>query len=794
MWSALRRDPAKPLCAVCDSQVFENLGTFDPKTQSVDISLPVSPNCAGCATSWGCFTRWTGLTRPVEKHIYLNGSLWAAVSTNFATAGDKTLLQSVISRLRQEKCPHRTVALSRVLPSAVEAIAARDRWWHSPLRTIVGLGVPVFSFLGAWAAWGQKVTRAEPFPKILGGNFYTKVVLWYLRGWFQTGRLFEGPSVTRRERRWSLVASFLGGACACALLLLMAKPSTANWRFCADPPPPEAAPGAGALETSAPPAEAVGSAERLNAEGLLPAETPPHQEVNDPRVTMTVERPRESEVERLGYPVAPDLVDAQHFEEHPDSVAAAVNGRIAGKHIKYKPSPHQRRKLKRLVATAKRLIFSPARIAAWLDKHQAIKDIASKKWSKETLEAALKQIAEKELGAPVSYQAKVKSEVLPRRNKAPRLVLDAGTSGQIAMLTTMACFESLLFDWFAGHSIKHKPKKDACREIFKEMDLSKGRILEGDGSAWDVRCSPGLRQQVETPLLHHIAEHLFRHGETPDVVMDWWKSDLAEREQSKRRVVYRKGRAFAKLTMDAFRASGDRGTSCLNWWVNFTCWTTVLLEAPWAVIEKPNEKIFEGVYLCFYFEGDDSLLCTSTKKTMQDIQDQWTLLGFEMKIKDCKEGDAVIFVGMTSQIRCGKAGLCVIPEPNRNIAGIAWTTSTKAGTKEKCLMGYARAMMFEDYPPLANYFMAVSRHWGGKPDGPLSREDQFKIYGDYQEGRKAPDFEVPVDCDWTPGRELVEAYTGGTMPHEAESALMGLDTIGPTDRWVSRYLPVTMLA
>lgn len=305
-------------------------------------------------------------------------------------------------------------------------------------------------------------------------------------------------------------------------------------------------------------------------------------------------------------------------------------------------------------------------------------------------------------------------------------------------------------------------------------------------------------------MIERVAELLFQHGDFPDSIRAWSNADLKARAANTRKVVYTKGKAFAKLTLRAFRASGDRGTSCLNWLENFIAWSCIILPKPWEAVADPSREKFGDIIFRYFFEGDDSVVNTNSKMSREEIVDQWTSLGYNMKLLERQKGDPIVFVGMTTRVEDnGRASSCVMPEPNRNIAGCAWTTSGNITRQERRLIALTRSKMFEDYPPLAAYFAGIAEHWSSgvvDPDGalteaPLERECQFKIYGDFNPNRRVAlaDFDVDLTRDCEAGRRVIEAYCGVTFTPAQENALVSLGAVGPDDRWVAHYFPREML-
>jgi hypothetical protein len=518
---------------------------------------------------------------------------------------------------------------------------------------------------------------------------------------------------------------------------------------------------------------------------------------------------------RVAYPLGPDLVKSQHFEENETNIAAAVHGRIGGKAQPFKPSATMRRKIKACVTQYKHTIYTREKIMEWAATHTCLSDLVSKKWTAEMTRHAVDELLNWGVGSErQNWLAKVKDEILPDRGKAPRLVLDAQPEGQLLSLVVVKCFEDLLFDHFKEESIKHKPRHDAVMGIFKKLNGEKrGRLIEGDGSAWDTTVGPELRHLLEDELLQRVAEILFEHLDVGETVHTWVRAGLDDRAKMKRLVMYKKKKAFGVLILRAFRASGDRGTSALNYLVNATLWACILLDDPAAWIREPSRKWYRMrngewiLHICAY-EGDDSVLRTTSRMTDTAIELEWKSLGFRMKLDVRRPGDALIFVGMCSYVmEDGSVAPVAVPEPNRNIAAAAWSLSdVPSFTKAVSLA--ARASTFGAYPPLANYFGAIGRHWLAQTgtffpisQGRMDRDTQMFLFGDYRPdamvtfedilGRRPEGW--PGDQEMMPfGRAAIEAYVrmkGGAqgvplsecraLSPAQEAVMMGLDKLGP---------------
>jgi hypothetical protein len=229
-------------------------------------------------------------------------------------------------------------------------------------------------------------------------------------------------------------------------------------------------------------------------------------------------------------------------------------------------------------------------------------------------------------------------------------------------LVVVKCFEELLFSHCEDRSIKHLPKMRAVRRAMARLLKKNAGVVEGDGSAWDTTCSDDVRKHIENPILFHITEIAIRMGLCPD---DWGIAHMKECTKAKLKAIFRDKEGIFKLVMDAIRRSGHRGTSCLNFWINFVMWTCSIFPKPELFLDSSRrsaeditgqERWWSGV-----FEGDDSA-CTLHPK-MKEGDDLavkflkwWSDWGFNMKIVFVKK--RLTFVGI--HIACDEGELISI--------------------------------------------------------------------------------------------------------------------------------------
>jgi len=463
--------------------------------------------------------------------------------------------------------------------------------------------------------------------------------------------------------------------------------------------------------------------------------------------------------------IGPDLGPVEAFSTTGPNAQAAVKKRISP------PTPNISTKLRKTIdRTVKKLcktVFSEDRIRAWRAENPNFEDMSSKKWSAERWRNTVATVlGESDPHIEQSTQIK-ENEVLPAAGKAPRLIINCGDKSQVMMKLLIKCVEENMFDYYEEASIKHVPKHDAMKRIANRLYQTKGcNIIEGDGSAWDACCNSEIRGLIENQVCEHVAWVLGNDVEVPK----GWLDDTLRDMRKKRFGAFLKGKDQPiRLDFDAIRQSGHAGTSCLNWLTNFICWLCVLCEEPWKMICKDKKGRLPWTYISridhkkhilqYAFEGDDSILATSedvhNERFQKHVFTEWKSLGFKMKLvlqgQECtwwkpsnpsdehpyvdkfKHGYAT-FTGFDFLV--GPKGLkdCYLPEIKRNIASSSWTTSRLVLDKPSTAHDIAaaaylsRALNFDSYPPLRNYFAQLGKSHALKTaDRPIDEPEAINL-------------------------------------------------------------------
>jgi len=283
-----------------------------------------------------------------------------------------------------------------------------------------------------------------------------------------------------------------------------------------------------------------------------------------------------------------------------------------------------------------RAVFSEKRIKRWAEEFLHFEDIKSGKWSIKRLEDSLNNLL-KEAYPKLNLKCAVKLEPM-QEGKPPRLLIADGDDGQLMALIVVKCFEDLLFEWFEDKSIKHTTKRKAIKRTIKHLTKKGAKLIEGDGSAWDTTCNATIRSQVENPVLRHILQVLTPYGVVP---AQWHEEHMKCCEKKELKLFFSKKLDKMRMTIDAIRRSGGRGTSCFNWWMNFVNWICSIFEHPERFLEptvrKGRDETGHERWWNGSIEGDDSLCSMFPPMRPGDAMDEiflgwWERQGFNMKI------------------------------------------------------------------------------------------------------------------------------------------------------------------
>ena len=368
----------------------------------------------------------------------------------------------------------------------------------------------------------------------------------------------------------------------------------------------------------------------------------------------TDDKGRKQVVGVLSQPIS---VEPNVYAQEALNAIKAIEERIKKKQRPYAGSKEDELKIKRMVWQSingkKNAPFSAKKVLDLI--HELIYEkIKSGKWTDSRVQETIEGLC-REIEPTFRLKGAVKLESMPEE-KAPRLLIADEDRGQVMALMSIYCIESLIKKHFPEKGIKGLPKKEAIKRVMKACKVPRKAakelvsIFEGDGSAWDTTCSAKIRGLVENPVIHHVANLVngFMYA-TPHT---WAEAHASVCAQEKLDISYTKNKEFQKLTIDAIRRSGHRGTSCLNWWMNYVCWHCAVFQDPEDFLDPAHRYGIDVTgqkrWFNSAFEGDDSFLVTAPKiqegkELHMAILQFWERIGFNMKIAIRKS--RALFVG-----------------------------------------------------------------------------------------------------------------------------------------------------
>jgi len=446
--------------------------------------------------------------------------------------------------------------------------------------------------------------------------------------------------------------------------------------------------------------------------------------------TADLEKPEKDQDTMGAVKIGPSYITPQTYTNAPENLASAVEHRVTAKINTFSPTPEEKARLMNFTKCTMRRgtnqwrgIFTKGAIEEWARNNPDLKELKSSKWSEERMAKAIEDL-HAHMG-PIEPKFAIKCEALPPKGKAPRMLIADGEVGQVCSLLTIRCFEDLLFARFHDHSIKHRSSDDALTETLTRMRGSgqhDQQLCEGDGSAWDTTVSEGLRDMTENDILWHITAIL---ADVSGIPREWGEKAMALNTKKKFKVKAKAKDKFTGLltrevseTIAAFRRSGHRGTSCLNWWINFTVWHCILTTEPELALD-PTRRWYPSalagggqVFVDYVMEGDDSLLCTRhVQEHSEEIAAAWHRYGFNMKLVWPEPGRHATVVGYNVYVdRRGPVPEEMMPEPMRGLVSSAWSTSSilkqeiRDGNGSPSYHGIAASSYLARYTAMAGRF------------------------------------------------------------------------------------------
>ncbi len=469
---------------------------------------------------------------------------------------------------------------------------------------------------------------------------------------------------------------------------------------------------------------------------------------------------------------------------------AAKRKRLDEKARPYTGTKADQKKIKKFIGEAcgykkNRAIFSIKRIQEWAEKNLHLDKIKSGKWSDKRLSDSLANLMAKAF-PEFNLKCDVKLEPMPE-GKAPRLLIADGDDGQLMALIVVKCFEDLLFEWFESKSIKHAGKRVAIQRVIKVLKKEGAKLIEGDGSAWDTTCNSTTRGQVENPVLKHIMQQLIPYGVVPQ---QWHEEHMKCNDAKKLKLFFEKKLDKMRMTIDAIRRSGHRGTSCLNWWENFTHWSCSIFKEPERFLDPTVRKGLDVTgrtrWWMGAFEGDDSLCALYPPMKPGDDLDKefigwWERQGFNMKIVYAT--NRATFCGYHIACNEGEPTGFACPELPRALVGAGVSTSATIikAAKEgdiNTVKDIAAAGALARAADFAGIFPTVSRKFHDyaksikRSSEIVDREMSMRVAG--EEGHNFTEIEATIESQnlqVTPTEELANLAAVG-----CQATMKELDT------------------
>jgi len=403
--------------------------------------------------------------------------------------------------------------------------------------------------------------------------------------------------------------------------------------------------------------------------------------------------------EVVGAIIGPIPCPPNVYAKSPNNITAAKSERLDKKARPYAGTKEDKKLLGKLVSHSisddrAHGIWTKKKIHDWLDTHvgDGFENIKSKKWSGPRLEASYQNLL-RDFYPEFKLSTDVKYEPM-QKGKAPRMLIADGDSGQLMGLITIKVFEDILFDHMKSKSIKHATKYDAIDRILSDqsngdaglrgLKHKSAKLVEGDGSAWDTTCNAQVRDLCENPVLLHIMTTILEHTEA-FAPASWHRAHYKECTRETLKAFFKNKYAQMKVHLPAIRRSGHRGTSCLNWWVNYCMWLCALFQEPEKFLDPTVRKGLDKAGNIRWwngaFEGDDSL-CAIMPALLPDSEmgklfiEFWDRAGFNMKLVFPKT--RATFVGVHIVCEDGVPTPFYCPELPRFLKGAGISVSTVA--------------------------------------------------------------------------------------------------------------------
>lgn len=455
------------------------------------------------------------------------------------------------------------------------------------------------------------------------------------------------------------------------------------------------------------------------------------------------------------------------YGDHEINAAVAIQERVVNKARPCQLTQHDYKKIGSVVRALITDVFNKDNVKRWLDTLEgdySFSTLRSPQWTEERFQRA--RLSAMTDSMDLQPSTAVKREVLPRLNplKAPRHLTADGDLSVLVALPSIACIESLLFEHFEKRNIKHMDAKLGVAKVVKHLaeawTSEQSAVLESDGSCWDASVTRDISRAIEDPIINAVQDHLV----ALKILPEWW-AVAHEKLNKQTQLIHRVGRMQHKdkaytwgtmrdhvlAVLPAYRRSGARGTSVLNWICNFCLWSAALFHNPSISVRQPGVIIGRlstanarsTAKVAMGFEGDDTGIGMSW---WNDVIEKhclafWERAGFNMKFKLRRAGQAFEFCGWWTLVGpTGPDHTQSSPDVRRNLSVGAWSSSTEALAAVRSSdwprlaavirgANIARSMSFAGRVPLLSwYYWACATAVG---DGPIfyDKQDHFMAAG-----------------------------------------------------------------
>lgn len=437
------------------------------------------------------------------------------------------------------------------------------------------------------------------------------------------------------------------------------------------------------------------------------------------------------------------------YANTPSCLEHGINKRMVEKKLPFTPTPEDRARIGSLVGAFIKGhrkgknnmpgLFSDKNIDNWCAAHPELFDCKSNKWTDKRFETSVANLLT-DVAPEYKFTGSIKAESMAV-GKAPRVLIADGDPGQLMALLTVKCIEDIVFEHFEGKSIKHRSKEAAMQSVvdaLRRPNKKKTAIVEGDGTAWDARCGSEIRGITENPIIEHVTARLMQTCIIPAV---WLEEHEKAGKADTLKLFMKTKRSTYRPKIDAIRRSGHRGTSILNWLVNFILWHSSVFKDPGCFA---NPRCMNGVdsegkqrWFHAFFEGDDSIVGTDELPAplIAKIKSFWTRCGFEMKLifgKSTAEFTGFIFgvdeLGLTGDH---------LPDPVRGMrtSGVSASRVAIESNAGRAQVGrdamLARAQANKKCGMLCQHYLKLADMWAAEADLPkkVSHETEMQLYG-----------------------------------------------------------------